>query len=109
MVSVEGPVVEFRFYRPSARQVWLAGDFNGWRNQELPMHQDEQGYWMARLRLPAGSYRFRYWADGAWFPDYAAFGLEAGPFGFDSVVRVAPVLGAAHVFEQTPRAGISVA
>ena len=95
MVSIQGNVVEFKFYRPAARQVWLAGDFNSWRHHELPMHKSPEGYWVARLQLPAGTYRFRYWADGAWFTDYAAFGLEAGPFGFDSVVRVAaPVVAA---------------
>ena len=94
MISVEGNVVCFRFYRPLAHRVCLAGEFNNWRHHDLPMRKDARGYWVARLRLAAGSYRFRYWADGAWFPDYAAFGLEAGPFGYDSVVRVAPAVTA---------------
>ena len=94
MVSVEGSIVEFRFYRPQAKQVWLAGDFNNWRNHELSMKKSSDGYWVARLKLPPGAYRFRYRADGTWFTDYASFGLEAGPFGFDSVVRVARVVAA---------------
>ena len=43
---------------------------------------------IAAINLPPGSYRFRYWADGQWFCDYAAFGVEPGPFGLDSVVRI---------------------
>lgn len=90
MVSVRSGVVEFKFYRPQAGQVHLAGDFNGWRLGELPMQQTEDGHWLARLRLPAGDFRFRYCADGQWYTDYAAFGLEPGRFGLDSVVRVEP-------------------
>ena len=48
----------------------------------------EDGYWRVKMRLPAGEFKFRYVADGAWFTDYAAFGLEPGQFGLDSVVRV---------------------
>jgi hypothetical protein len=36
----------------------------------------------------AGEFRFRYCADGEWYADYAAFGVEPGRFGMDSIVRV---------------------
>jgi 1,4-alpha-glucan branching enzyme len=88
MVVVNGDLVEFRFFRPGAQKVHLAGDFNNWRMQELPMARSSEGYWMAKLRLPAGEFRFRYCADGEWFTDYAAFGVEPGRFGLDSIVRV---------------------
>ena len=88
MVTVRGGVAEFRFFRPDAGEVHLAGDFNSWRLGELPMQPTPEGYWLARLRLPAGDFRFRYCADGGWFTDYAAFGLEPGQFGLDSIVRV---------------------
>ncbi len=90
MVTVRGNWVEFRFYRPQAVRVHIAGDFNGWKQSELPMTRTEDGYWLARIRLSAGEFRFRYLADGAWFTDYAAFGVEPGQFGLDSVVRVCP-------------------
>lgn len=88
MVKLEGEWVEFRFFRPQASRVHLAGDFNDWRQEELPMVRAEQGYWSARLRLPAGDFKFRYCADGEWFADYAAFGVEPGRFGMDSVIRI---------------------
>jgi len=88
MVTLKDGVVEFRFFRPQARQVHLAGDFNDWRDGELAMEPAGDGYWVAQIRLPAGEFRFRYCADGEWFTDYAAFGLEPGQFGLDSVVRV---------------------
>jgi 1,4-alpha-glucan branching enzyme len=88
MVKLNSEWVEFVFYRPQARQVHLVGEFNGWRENELPMSRTKDGYWQARMRLPVGEFRFRYCADGEWFADYAAFGVEPGRFGMDSIVRV---------------------
>lgn len=88
MVRIEDSWVVFSFYRPQAEQVHIAGDFNDWREGDLPMRRTEDGYWMARMRLPAGEFRFRYHADGQWFTDYAAFGVEPGRFGLDSILRV---------------------
>ena len=69
-------------------QVCLAGDFNRWQDDSLSMQKGEGGWWSARLSLAPGVYQFRYQADGAWFNDYAAFGLEMGPFGWNSVVMI---------------------
>jgi 1,4-alpha-glucan branching enzyme len=80
--------VEFRFYRPQAHQVCLAGEFNGWNLTGLPMAKCPDGWWNCQMRLAPGCYQFRYMSDGQWFLDYAAFGLEHGPFGLNSVVRV---------------------
>ncbi len=88
MVNVQGDWAEFSFFRPQAIQVFLAGDFNDWREGELKMVLGEDGYWTARMHLPTGEFKFRYCADGQWYADYAAFGVEPGRFGLDSVVRV---------------------
>ena len=88
MVNVTEDWVEFHFFRPDAGQVHLAGDFNNWQSGQLAMVRKDGGYWHARVKLPAGEFRFRYCADGAWYTDYAAFGVEPGRFGLDSIVRV---------------------
>ncbi|MFP4106116.1 MAG: glycogen-binding domain-containing protein [Phycisphaerae bacterium] len=88
MVDVHGRWAEFRFFRPGAKQVRLAGEFNDWDHRQLLMAPTGDGWWEARMKLPAGSFRFKYWADGQWFSDYAAFGLEPGPHGYESVVRI---------------------
>ena len=93
MVTVTGNVAEFSFFRPGALRVWLAGDFNGWRPEELAMTEHRDGYWRGTVRLPRGDYRFRYNADGRWFVDYAAFGVQVGSYGLDGVVRVWGVSG----------------
>ena len=88
MVTVKADVVEFCFYRPQAHKVSIAGEFNGWRDEELEMLPTSEGYWRTTVRLPVGEFRFRYCADGEWFTDYASFGVQPGPFGMDSIVRV---------------------
>ena len=88
MVTVNGEWAEFRFFRPHARRVHLLGDFNNWAEGELAMSRTSAGYWVARIRLGAGVFKFRYYADGKWFVDYAAFGIEYSPFGVDGLVRI---------------------
>ncbi len=89
VVAVDRNVVEFRFYRPQARKASVAGDFNNWDTEQSPMIRGADGYWRVSLRLGPGTYRFRYNVDGQWFADYAAFGVDHGPFGLDSIVRIA--------------------
>ena len=90
MVTVENGCVDFRFFRPDAERVSIAGDFNDWKTDEAKMKPLGDGHWGCRLSLPAGEYRFRYCADGEWFADYAACGLEPGGFGMDSLLVVTP-------------------
>jgi len=88
MVEIAEQFVTFKFFRPAASNVQLAGEFNNWRLDELPLNLGADGWWRAEVLLPPGTYRFRYWADGCWFTDFAAFGLDMGPYGMESVVRV---------------------
>ena len=88
MVTVNGNIAQFCFFRPQANAVHLAGDFNGWRADELAMSKNAEGYWHAQIELPEGEFKFRYLADGEWFVDYAGFGLEYGLHGPDSIVRI---------------------
>lgn len=83
-----GTEVEFRFFRPQADRVFLVGDFNGWNPKVTPMKPTETGEWTCELDLREGIYQFKYLADGEWFIDYAAFGIEKGPFGWNSVLVI---------------------
>ncbi len=81
--------VEFRFFRPQAGEVRIAGDFNAWSSQTgLTMDRQGDGWWVAEASLPPGEYRFRYCADGRWFTDYAAYGVESTPHGWNAVLVV---------------------
>ena len=81
-------VIEFRFFRPRARQVSLVGDFNQW-SEQLPMRRDgNDGWWVTELKLAPGDYRFRYVADATWYTDFASNGVEATKTGWNSMLVV---------------------
>lgn len=84
--------ITFACYRPSARSVHVAGDFNAWNSSALPLHRDDDGWWRGCLHLPAGEYRFRYLVDNQlWEADFAAYGVELKPDGhWNSVLWIAP-------------------
>ena len=88
MVTIEEEWIVFSFYRPNASSVCVAGDFNGWKTGDLELTPLGNGNWKAKFRLPPGEFKFRYCADGEWFTDYAACGVELGRFGLDSIVIV---------------------
>ena len=91
MVEIgEDGYAEFRFFRREAANVFLAGDFNDWRADQLRMVRQDGGYWVLKLALPPGDYRFRYVADGVWHTGFAAFGIEPARFGFNSILHVPP-------------------
>jgi 1,4-alpha-glucan branching enzyme len=79
---------EFRFYRPDTSSLLLAGDFNRWEPDSRAMRPAGDGWWCGTLDLPPGCYQFRYLADGIWYTDFAAFGVEHGPYGLNAVIRV---------------------
>ncbi|HSJ97958.1 MAG TPA: glycogen-binding domain-containing protein, partial [Myxococcota bacterium] len=64
-------VVEFR--DPLARDVRIAGDFNGWvpdRGVESEMREDDGArVWRKVLHVPPGAYEYRYVVDGEWRED----------------------------------------
>jgi 1,4-alpha-glucan branching enzyme len=82
--------VQFEFFRPDAGHVSLAGEFNSWRTDGQRMKRGTDGWWRCDLRLMPGFYQFRYIADGQWYTDYAAFGVEPTPLGLNSVLKVDP-------------------
>jgi serine protease AprX len=83
--------VLFSFHDDSAREVGLAGDFNGWNHSEAPLGKGADGVWRASVRgLRPGHYRYKFVVDGARWVDDPANGLK-GPDefgGFNSVLNV---------------------
>ena len=63
--------VRLVFSKPEAKAVFLAGDFNNWNTTGIPMRRDWHGRWSVEVQLPAGSYQYKFVADGAWFADPA--------------------------------------
>jgi 1,4-alpha-glucan branching enzyme len=85
--------VEFRFFRPNASHVKVLGSFNQWSGESLVLEPEGDGphgngWWSAIATIEPGDHRFRYWADGHWFADFASYGVEMGKHGWDSVLVV---------------------
>jgi len=73
-----------------AKDVRLAGDFNGWNANLTPMEPLREDTFQAQLPLAPGAYRYRYVIDGRWERDPANERAEMNPYGdLNSVVEVA--------------------
>ena len=65
-------VVRVELHNPTAREVWLAGNFNDWRPAASPMVAMPDGRWVKELTLPPGRYEYRFIVDGIWTDDPTA-------------------------------------
>ena len=82
----------FCFRHATEGPVFVVGDFCGWRTGELPMRRVAPAEWRLMLRLPPGTYEFRYFAGGRWYTDWAAFGVNGNvPDNLNSVLLVPEV------------------
>jgi 1,4-alpha-glucan branching enzyme len=52
----------------NARQVIVAGSFNGWNEQQLKMTRTTSGWQLPHV-LPAGNYQYKFIVDGQWMLD----------------------------------------
>lgn len=58
--------VEFIFRSSKAMKVFLAGEFNSWEAESLPMQKYKEGLWEAMVNLPPGRYEYKLFVDNAW-------------------------------------------
>ncbi len=49
---------EFRFRKPDAQSVGVAGEFNGWKAQ--PMTKGSDGTWTVKLPVPSGTHGYKF-------------------------------------------------
>jgi len=74
-------MVRFMLGAPGARHVSVAGSFNGWDPNALPLQDpDADGVFEATVRLPPGLHEYMFVVDGQWVTDPAA--SERRPDGF---------------------------
>lgn len=75
---------------PGAKEVYLAGDFNGWKKEPASaMSNDNNGTWIKRLKLKPGQYHYRFIVDDNWITDPENPANEKNPYGeLDSLLKV---------------------
>ncbi len=70
----------------TAKAAYVVGDFNGWRQDALPMKKGKAGY-SATVELdPDQEYQYRFLIDGSWENDPAAEAYAPSPYGTENCV-----------------------
>ena len=87
--ALEEQEIILTFFAPKAREVNVAGNFNGWRPDATPLKNTGAGKWIVRLMLRSGQYEYCFVVDGRWNEDPLASQRVANPYGgFNSVLTV---------------------
>ena len=76
----------FKFYAPDAKKVCVAGEFNGWDSETMPLRRDKEGTWKGSLDLPPGRYEYKYVIDGRWLHDVPGAEMVPNVFGTSNCV-----------------------
>ena len=86
--AVDGGII-FTYQDTGAGTVNLAGSFNGWNDQDLPLTNDGAGNWAIVQSLGQGEHEYKFVVDGAWFADPENPDTKTDPYGgSNSVVNV---------------------
>jgi 1,4-alpha-glucan branching enzyme len=87
--ALEEQEIILSYFAPLARDVKVAGNFNGWRPDVTPLKNTGAGEWVVRLMLRSGQYEYRFVVDGRWTEDPQAAQRMTNPHGeFNSVLTV---------------------
>ncbi len=88
----------------SAKSVFLAGNFNGWKPDELPMTKTSSG-WETPYVLGSGNYEYKYVVDGKWITDPGNPYIIRNGGEENSFIAIRPN----HIFKyQSPESGKKV-
>ena len=65
------PSTVFSLYAPGVKQVYIAGDFNGWQPdaKEYRLRKFKGDIWKKSLKLNPGRYEYQFVVDGHWWTD----------------------------------------
>jgi chromosome partitioning protein len=82
--------VTFRVEAPGAKDIYIVGEFNGWKiGEESRLICYQKGCWEKRMGLPQGRYRYQFVIDGEWRRDAKNPDSEPNVFGtFDSIMQI---------------------
>jgi chromosome partitioning protein len=84
--------VVFSIAAPQAKEVYVAGNFNNWKQDDSSRMQEKNGTWFKRINLHSGLYHYRFIIDGKWTEDPSNPARETNPYGdMDSLIEVKAV------------------
>jgi len=78
--------VIFNFFAPEANAAHVAGEFNGWDANSLPMKKQKDGTWKAEVKLSPGRYEYKFIVDGIWFEDLPGVERTSNQYGTQNFV-----------------------
>jgi hypothetical protein len=75
-------LMRFSYNNPEARQVYVAGSFNEWRKEQVPLIDSTgSGLWVGMLQIEPGIYEYMFYVDGQWVTDEQAERFKDDGFG----------------------------
>ena len=77
----KGARISLELVRPGAKKVCVAGSFNGWKPEQMPLAPMGNGRWVGDLAINPGKYEYLFVVDGQWLPDPNAKESVQNPFG----------------------------
>lgn len=82
--------VLFSINAPNAREIYVVGDFNDWKTDDVArLAKFDDGKWAKKLDLQPGRYKYKFVVDGEWVVDSQNNEREQNSFGtFDSIIKL---------------------
>ncbi len=80
--------VSLEFVKAGAKQVFVAGSFNGWKPESTPLSLKGNGRWVGDLAIKPGRHEYLFVVDGQWLPDPNAKETVQNPFGGKNSVLI---------------------
>jgi hypothetical protein len=85
-----GETLDFKLSgHKDAKRVFVAGNFNNWKPDELSMKRSDNG-WELPLIMPAGNYNYKFIIDGNWITDPANHCYSTDNGNTNSFIAVRP-------------------
>lgn len=85
--SKQGHVM-LELVNPAAKNVFVAGSFNGWKPESTPLKPAGGGRWVGDLSVKPGRHEYLFVVDGQWLPDPNAKEAVQNPFGGTNSVLI---------------------
>jgi len=80
--------ISLELVKTDAKQVCVAGSFNGWKPETTPLTQISKGRWVGNLSVKPGRHEYLFVVDGQWLPDPNAKETVQNPFGGKNSVLI---------------------